>query len=93
VAVPFQVPGLAGYQHRLRVAKVCGDVAADVIADRAGIPPGDASPACPAMVQQFLRSNSASSPSTNARALRRDSTLGKRAARGHQIITSPHKPG
>jgi integrase-like protein len=66
------------------------DIAAQVITDRIGvparparkcrIPPGAPSPACSAVVQQFFRGRSASSPSTNARARRRGSTRGKRPA-------------
>jgi hypothetical protein len=44
---------------------------------RCCISSGDWSPACSVMVQQFLRGSSANSPSTNARARRRGSTLRK----------------
>ena len=60
-------------------------------ARRCCIPSGDGSPACSAMVHQFLRGSSASSPRTNARALRRGSTLQKRPPT--RTISSSSIPG
>jgi hypothetical protein len=61
----------------------------------APIPSGVASPACSAIVQQFLRGRSASSPSTNALACRRGSTRGNRAATRPSNSSGParHRPG
>jgi len=64
-------------------------------ASRCCIPSGVRSPACSAIVQQFLRGSSASSPHTNALARRRVSTLRKRAP--IRVISSSkptsHRPG
>ena len=82
----LNVAGLVHHQDRSRVAQVPSDVIPQVIADRIGVPAGPAeqmlhpvrgevrSPACSAIVQQFLRGRSASSPKTSLRARRRGST-------------------
>ena len=64
-------------------------------ASRCCIPSGDGSPACSAMVQQFLRGSSASRPSTNARARRRGSTRRNRLpVRVSSSSSTPsHRPG
>jgi hypothetical protein len=90
VGALLAVAGLVDHQHRARVTQVLQQVLAEVVADpvvvphrpasRCCIPSGLVSPACSASVQQFLRGRSASSPSTNARARRRGSTLANRRA-------------
>ena len=64
-------------------------------ASRCCIPSGVPSPACSAIVWQFLRGSPASSPRTSARARRRDSTRQKRAP--IRVIsssgTSSQRPG
>ena len=59
-------------------------------ASRCCIPSGVASPACSAIVQQFLRGKAASRPSTNARDRRRGSTRRKRGP--IRIISSSSNP-
>jgi hypothetical protein len=54
------------------------------------MPSGVASPACSAIVQQFLRGKADSRPSTNPRARRRGSTLQKRGPT--QSISSSSNP-
>jgi hypothetical protein len=86
----LEVPGLIDHQHRARVAEVLDHQGAHVVADPVVVPdrPGQqvlhavrvAWPACSAIVQQFLRGRSASSPSTNALARRLGSTLGNQPA-------------
>jgi hypothetical protein len=93
------VPGLVDDQHRGGVGQVVEQVVADVVADLVVVPDrpaqqvlqavGVAWPACSAIVQQFLRGRSASSPSTNARACRRGSTLAKRPATRPSSSSSP----
>ena len=59
------------------------------------MPCGSASPACSAIVQQFFRGRSASSPSTNPRTRRRVSTRGNRPAiRSSSLsVSASHRPG
>src|SRR5262245_232337 len=86
----LQIAGLIDHQHCIRAPQMLYHVAADVVIDCVGVPPstrqqvlhpiGVASPACSAIVQQFLRRSPDSNPSTNARARRRDSTRENRPA-------------
>ena len=86
----LDVASLVHHQHPIWAAQMVDDIAAQVIADRIGIPPGaanrccipsgDASPACSAMVQQFLRRSPDGNRGTNARARRRGSTRANRPA-------------
>jgi hypothetical protein len=83
---------LVDHRHRVLAAEVLDDISAHVVADAVGvhfarasrccIPSGDWSPTCSAIIEQFLNGNSASRPSTNARARRRGSTRRKRSPIG-----------
>jgi hypothetical protein len=61
----------------------------EVLSLLAAFPSGLASPACSAIVQQFLRGRSARSPSTNALARRRGSTRPNRPATRPSNSSSP----
>ena len=97
----LDVSGLIGHQYRAWVAQVLDHAGPKVVAHPVSVPfragqevlhpSGDRSPACSAMVQQFLRGSPASSPRTNARALRRGSTLQKRPPT--RTISSSSIPG
>src|SRR6266700_7642974 len=86
----LEIAGLVHHQHRPRIAQVVDDVVADVIAylvvvphrpaKQVLLPSGLGSPACSAIVQQFMRGRSASRPRTNALARRRSSTRPNRPA-------------
>jgi hypothetical protein len=84
--LPFlRSPRLVDHQHRARVTQVLDQQGAHVVvvpnrSTGAAGPSGVAWPACSAIVQQFFRGRSASSPSTNARAWRLGSTRGNRRA-------------
>jgi hypothetical protein len=85
--------GLIDHQLRLRVGQLLGHVPAHVVTDRLGIShrPAQqmlhaarlASPACSAIVPQFVCGNRANSPPTNPAARRRGST------RANQPATRP----
>ena len=86
----LEISGLVDDQHRLGVAKALDQIGAEVIADAVLVPHRPAEqmlhpirlglPACSAIVQQFLRGRSESSPRTNALARRRGSTRPNRPA-------------
>jgi hypothetical protein len=90
LAALLHIAGFIDDQHRARVTKVAGDVvrrssrtpsaSQRARPSRCCIPPGDRSPACSAIDQQFFLGRSASNPRTNARARRRGSTRPNRPA-------------
>ena len=101
----LKIASFVNDQHPLQVTQVLGHIAAHVITDAVGVPAGPrqrccipaglASPACSAILQQFTRGSPASSPTTNARARRRGSTLWTRApTRSISSSRIPsHRPG
>ena len=85
----LQITCLVDQQNPVRVPEPGRDEIADVAAyegvvptarpRRSRIPPGPSSPACSAIVQQFLTGSGASSPVTKSRTRRRGSGRAKRA--------------
>ena len=101
----LEIPSLVDHQHRLGSAR-CSSRSSrrssrtaswsqTAPASSCCMPPGVASPACSAIVQQFLLGRSASSPSTNARACRHGSTHQNRPATRPSSSSSPvcHRAG
>src|SRR5215470_4155554 len=86
----LDVTSVIDHQHRAPISQVLHHIAAHVVTDCPGVPPGRGqqmlhtvrgdAPACSAIVQQFLRRSPDSNPSTNARARRRGSTRANRPA-------------
>jgi hypothetical protein len=102
----LDVAGFVHDQHGSRVAQVLHHIPAHIVTHGIGVPhiapasrccspSGVASPACSAIVQQFLRRSPANNPSISARARRRGSTRANRPAIRpiNSSNCSRHRPG